>query len=119
MGLDINIVDINENYINYINSNSNLVKETDVDELAVEDTRTTRHYTTLDSPYNNNKLAVIPIPIRMPNGEMITSTHMSLLSKPDLSIEALKAHLFPGLNKSLLSIGTFFDKGCQAELYHK
>ena len=50
----------------------------------------------------------------MPNGEIITSTHTALLSKTDLTIEARKAHLFPGLNKSLLSIGTLCDHGCQA-----
>ena len=98
--LDNNIVDINENYINYINSNPNIVHK--LDELVVVDTGTTGHYLTPDSPCNNKQLAVIPLPIRMPNGEIITSTHTALLSKTDLSIEARKAHLFPGLNKSLL-----------------
>ena len=50
----------------------------------------------------------------MPNGEIITSTHTELLSKPDLPIEARKSHIFLGLNKSLLSIGTFCGRVCQA-----
>ena len=78
-----------------------------MDELAVEEMRTTGHYLTLDSPCDRKQLAVIPLPIRMPNGEIIASTYTTLLSKIDLPIEAQKAHLFPGLNKALLSIGTF------------
>ena len=78
------------------------------------DTRTTGHYMTLDSPSDNKKISVIPLPIRMQNGEIITSTHTALLSKPDLPTEARKAHLFPGLKKALLSIGTFCDHIFQA-----
>ena len=50
----------------------------------------------------------------MPNREIITSTNTSLISKKYLSMEARKAHLFPGLNKALLSIGTFCYHRCQA-----
>ena len=50
----------------------------------------------------------------MPNGEIITSTHTALLSQQDLPIQARKAHLFPGLNKALLYIGTLCDNGYQA-----
>ena len=87
-----------------------------MDELEVADTGTTYNYLTLDSPCDNKKPAVIAIPIRIPNGEIITSTHTTLLPKTDLPIEARKAHIFPGLNKALLSIGTFCDHGCQAVL---
>ena len=45
-GLDNDVVDIDENYVNYINSNPKLVHK--VDELAVEYTGTTGHYLTLD-----------------------------------------------------------------------
>ena len=41
-------------------------------------------------------------------------THTALLSKQDLSIAARKAHLLPGLNKALLSIGKVCDHRCQA-----
>ena len=63
--LDSDIVDIDENCINYIHYNPKLVKETEVDELEVENTGTTGHYLTLDSWCDNKKIAVIPIPIRM------------------------------------------------------
>ena len=44
-GLDSYIVDINENYINYTNSNPKLVNK--VDELAVIDTGMTGRYLNL------------------------------------------------------------------------
>ena len=64
--LDNDIVNNNENYINYINYNPKLVHT--VDELAVADTGTAGHYLTLDLPCDNKKLGIILLPIRMPNG---------------------------------------------------
>ena len=109
-GLDKDIVNMNENYINYIQSNPKLVQT--VYSLEVAATGTTGNYMTLDSPWDNKQQAVQPLPIQMPNGEIITSTHISLLSHQDLPIQARKAHLFPGLNKALMSIGTVWDHGC-------
>ena len=77
-----------------------------MDNLSVADTGKTGRYLTLDLPCNNKQQYVRPLPIQMPNGEIITSTHTALLSHQYLPIQALKAHLFPGLNNSLLSIGT-------------
>ena len=79
-----------------------------MDNLAVADTRTTGRYLTLDSPCDNKQQAVHQLPIQMPNGEIITSTHTALLYRKDLPIQSRKAHIFPGLNKALISIGTFF-----------
>ena len=50
----------------------------------------------------------------MTNGEIFRATHTALLFKKDLPIEARKSHLFPGLNKALMSIRTFCDHGCHA-----
>ena len=47
------MADINENYINYIQSNPKLVLTKD--ELAVVDTGTTGHYLTLDLPFSNKQ----------------------------------------------------------------
>ena len=71
--MDENIFNINGNYINYIQCNNKLVQI--VDELAVSDTGTKGHYLT------QKKLAINPLPIRMPNGVIITSTHTALLYK--------------------------------------
>ena len=100
------------NDINYIQSNPNFVQT--VYDLSVADTGATGHYLTLDSPLENKQKAVHPIPIGIPDGEIITSTHTSLLYQQDLPIQERKAHLFPGINKALLSIGTLCDHGCEA-----
>ena len=77
-----------------------------MDDLSLADTGTTGHYLTLDSPYSKKQKAVYPLPIQMTNGEVIKSTHTALLAHPDLPLQARHAHLFPGLTKVLLSIGT-------------
>ena len=51
--LDKDIVNINENYINYIQSNPKLVLS--VEDLAVADTGTTGHYLTLNFPCCNKR----------------------------------------------------------------
>ena len=90
-----------------------------MDNLAVADTSMTGHYLTLDLPCDNKQQAVHPLPIQMPNGEIITSSHTSLLSHQDLPIKSCKAHLFPGLDKALLSIGTLCNRGCEATYNYK
>ena len=79
VGLYKYIVNINKNYINYIQSNPKILQT--VDDLAVADTGTTGHYLTLDSPCDNKQQDVNTLPIQMPNGEIITSAHTSLLSQ--------------------------------------
>ena len=111
-GLDKDIVNINENYINYIQSNPELVQT--VDDLEVAETGKTGHYFTLYLPWKNKQLAVNPLPIQITNREIITSTHTALLSQQELPIQARKSHPFPGLNEALLYIGTLCDHGCQA-----
>ena len=93
-----------KNYINYIQYNPKLVLPMHV--LAVADKVTTGHYLTLDSPCDNKQKAVHPLPIQMPNREIITSKNTALLYHPDLPLQARKAHLFLGINKALLYIGT-------------
>ena len=70
-----------------------------MDYLAVEETGKTGHYMTFDLSCDNKQHT-------NENGEIFVSTHTSLLSQQELLIQARKEHLFPGLNKALLSIGT-------------
>ena len=90
-----------------------------MDNLAVLDTGVTGHYLTLDSLCDNKQQAVHTISIQMPNGEIITPTHTALLSHQDLPLQAQKGHIFPGLNKALLSIGKLCDNGCEATFNDK
>ena len=59
-----------------------------MDNLAVADTGTKGHYLTLDSPCDNKQQAFHPLPIQIPNGEIITSTHTALLYHQDLPLQA-------------------------------
>ena len=116
-GLDEDIVNINDNYINYIQSNHKLVLS--VEDLEVADTGTTGHYLTLNSSCSNKRKAIYPLPIQMPNGEIIKSTHTALLNHQDLPFQAKQAHIFPGIKKAMLSIGTFCEHSCEATFNNK
>jgi hypothetical protein len=47
--------------------------------------------------------------VKVANGNVITSTHIDTITAPDGSI--VKAHLFPNIETSLLSISEFIDHG--------
>ena len=59
------------------------------------------------------------LPIQMPNGEIITYMHTAILAHPDLPLQARQAHIFPGLKKALLYIGTICEHGCEATFSDK
>ena len=46
---------------------------------AVADSGTTGHYITPTTPCTNKQTATQLIPIKMPNGDIITSSHIALL----------------------------------------
>ena len=48
----------------------------------------------------------------MLNGEIIILSHIALLPQHNLPYKALKAHIFPGLQNPLISIGTLCDNNC-------
>ena len=57
-------------------------------------------------------VAVNSLPTELLNGEIVHSSHTSLLKETELRLQARKVHIFSGLkNKALLSIGTFCDNG--------
>ena len=68
--------------------------------LAVTDSGTTGHYITTKKPCVDKRIANNPIPIKMPNGDIITSTHIALLPQHNLPDNAHKAHIFTGLQKT-------------------
>ena len=57
-------------------------------------------------PVGNNSVSV-----SLPNGATIHSTHVGLLPNNKLPPSARLVHMFPGLNKVLLSLGQFCDAG--------
>ena len=62
--------------------------------MAIADSGTTGHYLKSNSPCVEKQIARIPLPIRMPNGEIIQSSHTALLPQTNIPIEARKAHIF-------------------------
>ena len=86
------MVNINENYINNILSNPKLVLP--MDDLAVADTGNIGNYLTLESPCSNKQQAVHLLPIQMPNGEVIKSTHTALLAHPYLPLQSTTSTSF-------------------------
>ena len=90
-----------------------------VEDLARADTGTMGHYLTLNWPYSNKRKAIHPLPIHMPNGEIVKSTHTALLDHPDVSLQDRQAHLFPGLKKALLPIGTLCEHGYEVTFNDK
>ena len=90
-----------------------------MDKLSVADTGMTENYQTINSTCNNKQQAVHPLPIQMPNGEIITSLHTKLLSHQDLPLQLQKSPLFPGINKALLSNGKLCNHECEATLNDK
>ena len=98
-------------YSNLVNNNRNEQLNfnpmcNDYSHEAVADSGTTGHYITPTTPCKNKQKATQPIPIKMPNGEITTSSHIALLPQHNLPDKARKAHIFPGLQKPLISIGT-------------
>ena len=75
---------------------------------------TTGHYITPTTPCPNKQTATQPIPIKMLNGDIIILSHIALLPQHNLPDKARKAHIFPGLQKPLTSIGTLCDNNCIA-----
>ena len=50
----------------------------------------------------------------MSNGQRLQSSYTALLKEKPLPLKAREAHLFPGLNKALISIVIFCNHGCLA-----
>ena len=81
---------------------------------AVADSGTTGHYITPTTPCTNKQTATQPIPIKMPNGEIITSSHIALLPQHNFPDKARQAHIFTGQKKPLISIGNICENNCIA-----
>ncbi len=86
---------------------------------ANADTGTTGHFLSLADAKHlvlDLQPAVRPISVALPNGDVMQSSHVTVLNIPHLPPEACIAHIFPAMDKSspLLSIGTLCDHGCIA-----
>ena len=110
---------MNKNYSNLVNNKSkeqinfnSICLDSSLESVA--DSGTTGHYITTTTQCVDKQMANNPIPIKMLNGEIITSTHIALLPQYNLLDKARKSHIFPGLQKPLIPIGTLNDNNCIA-----
>ena len=58
------------------------------------------------------KLAVVSLPVKIPNGTIIHSIHTGLIPNDSILLAARCAHLFKELDQALISIGVFCDNVC-------
>ena len=75
---------LDKNYINLVNNKRH--KKRDFNSMcvdssleAVSHSGTTGHYITLTTPCTNKQTETKPIPIKTPNGDIITLSHIALL----------------------------------------
>ena len=80
--------------------------------MDVADSGTTGHYITSDTLCVNKTRSNHPIPITLPNGDTISSTHIALLPQKNLTDASRRAHIFLYIKKPLISIGTLCDNNC-------
>ena len=81
---------------------------------AVADSGTTGQYIIPTTPCTNKQTATQPIPIKMPNGEIIKSSHITLLPQHNLPDKARQAHIFPGLLVIITVLLYLMKKGSQS-----
>ena len=98
----------------------NIASSTIISELlhspAIMDSGCTSHFISPDAPVTDKKIAIPSIPVSLPNGSVINSSHTANLQlHPALPVEASNAHIIPALSEnSLISIGQLCDNGCTA-----
>ena len=87
-----------------------------LDSPAIMDSGCTSHFISPNAPVTDKRIANPSIPISLPNGSVINSSHTATLQlHPALPVEANTAHIIPAFsNNSLISIGQLCDNGCTA-----
>jgi hypothetical protein len=83
-------------------------------QYAIADTGCTGHYITIDAPHRNKRIASPSIAVVLPDGSILNSSHTTSLIIPGLPEKACEAHIFPTMQKSLISNGQLCDHGCVA-----
>jgi hypothetical protein len=82
---------------------------------AVIDTGCSATYITCTTPHIHREVANPSVKVILPNGETMQSSHTAQLQlHPSLPEIACRAHIFPTLTCSLISVGQLCDSGCTA-----
>jgi hypothetical protein len=82
---------------------------------AVIDTGCSATYITCSTPHIHHEVANPSVKVTLPNGETLQSSHTARVQlHPSLPEIARRAHIFPSLKHSLISVGQLSDSGCTA-----
>jgi hypothetical protein len=93
---------------------SGTVPKSLLEQYALFDSGATAHFLVQGAPVINKKPVVIPLKIKLPDGNFIESTHTCNLNIPWLPTSVTEAHIVPGLqHSSLISTRKFCDAGCK------
>ena len=103
-----------KNYKNLVTKPNNSLSFTIVgsSDLSIVDSGTTGNYIITNTPCVNKTKANHPIPITLPNGDIISSTRIVLLAQKNLPDASRRAHIFPHLTRPLISIGNISENNC-------
>jgi hypothetical protein len=95
--------------MNYLNFTPSIPSQS----TALLDSGCTAHFILANAKCSNTIPTATPLAVRLPNGDIIASTHTATLNMPSLPHAARQAHILPGLAQhSLLSVGQMCDSGC-------
>ena len=87
---------------------------------SIADSSTTGHFCKMSSPCINKQPTNDVIKVRLPDRNVIQSTHTALLDLPTLPLATRTAYIFPELaSHSLLSITQLCDNGCTSTFDNK
>jgi hypothetical protein len=81
----------------------------------VIDTGCSSTYITCTTPHIHREVANPSVKVTLPNSETMQSSHIAQLQlHPAIPDIACRAHIFPSLTCSLISVGQLCDSGCTA-----
>ena len=83
--------------------------------IVIVDTGTSTHSVPVPTAHQT-RTPCAPTTVTLPNGSQHIATYTIQLPIPDLPTNATRAHVLPGFQQSLLSVGQLCDHGCIAVL---
>ena len=84
---------------------------------AILDSGASSHFLLSKAPVVNKKIAETPLTVTLPNGDIVSSSHIAELNLPLLPKAARTAHVVPGLaSHSLVSVVKLCNAGCEVDV---
>jgi len=84
---------------------------------AILDSEATSYFLVTQAPDEDIAPALRAMHVRLPNRNLVTTSHTCSLKIPNLPTKARLAHIVPGVDGfSLISIVTLYNAGCEVHL---